>query len=220
MRNINASLTTFGKVVLALTSPGSHHVPYRDSKLTRILQGSLGGNCKTTMITAVTPCVSSYAETVSSLKFARRAKHVKNFAIVNEDFNEQALLSAYEKEIHKLRRELAERRAAAAADPSEVDRLRQEQQLLVSERTAIQFELESRALEVGFGKERKEGGGGGAGLGRVFDQSLLSYLCRFLPLLASFFFFLPPNRLPQLCEKRSDCNAELTHWKSCCSKTA
>lgn len=62
MKKINASLTTFGKVILGLTSAGSHHIPYRDSKLTRILQGSLGGNCKTTMIAAITPSTTVIME--------------------------------------------------------------------------------------------------------------------------------------------------------------
>jgi kinesin family protein 3/17 len=93
-KNINKSLTAFGKVILALTSPGNHHVPYRDSKLTRMLQGSLGGNCKTTMVTACGPAATSYVETLNSLKFASRAKNVKNYAVVNQDMTDQALLSA------------------------------------------------------------------------------------------------------------------------------
>ena len=92
MKKINTSLTAFGfillyqrhlqvdscstgKVILALTSPGNQHVPYRDSKLTRILQGSLGGNCKTTMIAAVSP--SSLVSTVQ-LHF-RLATHILLF---------------------------------------------------------------------------------------------------------------------------------------------
>lgn len=105
-KKINSSLTAFGKVILALTSPGNTHVPYRDSRLTRILQGSLGGNCKTTMITAAGPAASSYIETLNSLKFANRAKNVKNYAKVNQDMTDQALLSMYEKEIAKLKAEL------------------------------------------------------------------------------------------------------------------
>lgn len=69
-------------------------MPYRDSKLTRILQGSLGGNCKTTMIAAVTAASDSYPETLSSFKFANRAKRVKNFAVVNQDLSHQASCQA------------------------------------------------------------------------------------------------------------------------------
>lgn len=96
------------------------------------------------MITAVTPCSSSYSETLSSLKFAKRAKHVKNFAVINQDFNEQALLSAYEREIKKLRRELASQQGT-----TELQTLREQQQRLVSERSVIQSELVQRAEEVG-----------------------------------------------------------------------
>ena len=168
---INLSLSAFGKginhahcvvylslvmhsfvclVILALTSPGQQHIPYRDSKLTRILQDryvhndtlqsnqytvstikngevytesvlglsiifrcffSLGGNCKTTLITTITPVSLHYSETVNSLKFANRsanwwstfarslrhvgcfsrAKSVKNYAMVNEDFSQQVI---------------------------------------------------------------------------------------------------------------------------------
>lgn len=112
-KNINSSLSAFGKVVLALTSGGNQHVPYRDSKLTRILQGSVGGNCKTTMITTVGPSASAYAETVSSLKFATRAKKIKNYAVVNQDLTDQTALAQYQKEILRLRQQLAEKHASS-----------------------------------------------------------------------------------------------------------
>ena len=105
-KNINSSLSTFGKVVMALTSRSDTHVPYRDSKLTRILQDSIGGNCKTTLITTVTPSASSYGETLNSLKFAYRAKDVKNDAKVNLDMTDQALLTTYQREIKRLQAEL------------------------------------------------------------------------------------------------------------------
>ena len=57
---------------MALTSPGIKHIPYRDSKLTRILQDSLGGNCKTAMITTVSPMSTCYSETFRTLNFAKR----------------------------------------------------------------------------------------------------------------------------------------------------
>ena len=66
---------------MALTSQSRSHIPYRDSKLTRILQDSLGGNCKTTLITTIGPADSAFLESVSSLKFANRAKSVKVIAI-------------------------------------------------------------------------------------------------------------------------------------------
>lgn len=94
---INSSLSAFGKVILALTSAAGAggHVPYRDSKLTRILQNSLGGNCKTSLITTVSPSSGAYLETIASLKFSYRAKDVENHAMVNQDMSQQALLTSY-----------------------------------------------------------------------------------------------------------------------------
>eukprot|EP00730_Choanoeca_flexa_P002486 TRINITY_DN11067_c0_g1_i3.p1 TRINITY_DN11067_c0_g1~~TRINITY_DN11067_c0_g1_i3.p1 ORF type:complete len:1163 (+),score=245.02 TRINITY_DN11067_c0_g1_i3:231-3719(+) len=150
MKNINTSLTAFGKVVLALTSPGSTHVPYRDSKLTRLLQGSLGGNCKTTLITAITPSGNSYTETLSSLKFAKRAKNVKNYALVNEDLGEQALLRSYQKEISKLRKALEKR---SPEDDVEVNELRLQQRELTTQNLAFQSALQARAEEAAAAQE-------------------------------------------------------------------
>jgi kinesin family member 17 len=63
----------------------SKHVPYRDSKLTRMLQDSLGGNTKTVMIAACSPASDNYEETMSTLRYASRAKQIKNAPKVNED---------------------------------------------------------------------------------------------------------------------------------------
>ena len=61
------------------------HIPYRDSKLTRLLEDSLGGNCKTTMIAMVSPAYDNYSESLCTLRFATGAKKVKNEAKINED---------------------------------------------------------------------------------------------------------------------------------------
>ncbi|EOD38172.1 hypothetical protein EMIHUDRAFT_52734, partial [Emiliania huxleyi CCMP1516] len=92
---INGSLAALGNVVAALTSGTARHarhVPYRDSKLTRLLADSLGGNCKTTMIACV--AAASMAETVSTLKFASRARHVHNSARINEQIDQRTALEA------------------------------------------------------------------------------------------------------------------------------
>ena len=107
-KNINQSLSALGNVIAALTDTKKRsHIPYRDSKLTRILEDSLGGNCKTTMMAMISPAMEHFNETLSTLKFANRAKNIKNTARVNEDLNEKALLRKYEKELKKLRAELA-----------------------------------------------------------------------------------------------------------------
>lgn len=107
-KKINQSLSCLGNVIAALTdSKGQKaHIPYRDSKITRLLEDSLGGNCKTTMMAMISPAVDSFMETLSSVKFVNRAKNIKNQAIVNEDVDQKALIRKYELELSKLRKEL------------------------------------------------------------------------------------------------------------------
>ena len=95
---INLSLSSLCHVISALTDPKATHIPYRDSKLTRLLQDSLGGNTKTVMIANVGPADYNYEETLSTLHYANRAKNIKNKPIVNED-PKDALLKEYEQEI-------------------------------------------------------------------------------------------------------------------------
>lgn len=103
---INQSLSALGNVIAALTDRRPRgHVPYRNSKLTRLLEDSLGGNCLTTMV-AMVSCTAC-SETLSTLKFAYRAKAVKNTPHVNEDVDQRTLLRRYEAELKNLRSELA-----------------------------------------------------------------------------------------------------------------
>ena len=82
---INLSLSALGNVIAALVSGTAKHIPYRDSKLTRLLEDSLGGNTKTLMIAAISPADDNYEETLSTLKYANRAKQIKNKPKINED---------------------------------------------------------------------------------------------------------------------------------------
>jgi len=86
-KKINKSLSALGMVINALTDGKSSHVPYRDSKLTRILQESLGGNSRTTLIINCSPCSFNMDETVSTLRFGVRAKSIKNKARVNAELS-------------------------------------------------------------------------------------------------------------------------------------
>lgn len=79
------------------------HIPYRDSKLTRILEDSLGGNCKTTMMAMISPSSDAFGESQSTLKFANRAKKIKNEARINEDVDQRTLLRKYEIELRRLK---------------------------------------------------------------------------------------------------------------------
>ena len=90
-KKINMSLSTLGRVINKLTS-GSMHVPYRDSKLTRLLQQSLGGNAKTTLLICCSPATANTEETRSTLEFGMRAKRIKNKAKVNSERSREEMM--------------------------------------------------------------------------------------------------------------------------------
>jgi len=102
---INLSLSTLCHVISSLTDPKATYIPYRDSKLTRLLQDSLGGNTKTVMIANVGPADYNFDETLNTLRYASRAKNIQNKPRINED-PKDALLREYQDEISKLREQL------------------------------------------------------------------------------------------------------------------
>ncbi|XP_011500634.1 PREDICTED: osmotic avoidance abnormal protein 3-like [Ceratosolen solmsi marchali] len=101
--SINLSLSALGNVISALAAGNGRHVPYRDSKLTRLLRDSLGGNARTLMIACVSPSDTDAEETLSTLRYAARARCIKNKPIVNED-PKDALLRQYQLELQRLRK--------------------------------------------------------------------------------------------------------------------
>ncbi|NWQ85405.1 KIF3C protein, partial [Burhinus bistriatus] len=105
---INLSLSALGNVISALVDGKSTHIPYRDSKLTRLLQDSLGGNAKTIMVATLGPASHSYDESLSTLRFANRAKNIKNKPRVNED-PKDTLLREFQEEIVRLKAQLEKR---------------------------------------------------------------------------------------------------------------
>lgn len=96
-KKINKSLSALGMVINALTDGKSSHIPYRDSKLTRILQESLGGNSRTTLIINASPCSYNIDETISTLRFGVRAKSIKNKARVNAELSPNELKALLKK---------------------------------------------------------------------------------------------------------------------------
>ena len=113
---INLSLSALGNVISALVDGKSQHIPYRDSKLTRLLQDSLGGNTKTVMIANVGPADYNFDETMSTLRYANRAKNIKNKPKINED-PKDAMLREFQEEIKRLREQLASGGGGADFDP-------------------------------------------------------------------------------------------------------
>ena len=109
---INLSLSALGNVISALVESKSQHIPYRDSKLTRLLQDSLGGNTKTVMIANCGPADYNYDETLSTLRYANRAKDIKNKPKINED-PKDAMLRDLQEEVMLLRQQLAAKAGGA-----------------------------------------------------------------------------------------------------------
>ncbi|XP_019237039.1 PREDICTED: kinesin-like protein KIN-7D, mitochondrial isoform X3 [Nicotiana attenuata] len=103
---INKSLLTLGTVIGKLSEGKASHVPYRDSKLTRLLQSSLSGHGHVSLICTVTPASSNMEETHNTLKFASRAKRVEIYASRNKIIDEKSLIKKYQKEISCLKQEL------------------------------------------------------------------------------------------------------------------
>uniref|UniRef100_K7E9D1 Centromere-associated protein E n=1 Tax=Ornithorhynchus anatinus TaxID=9258 RepID=K7E9D1_ORNAN len=122
--NINRSLFILGQVIKKLSDgQAGGFINYRDSKLTRILQNSLGGNAKTAIICTITPM--SFDETLSTLQFASTAKYMKNAPHVNEVLDDEALLKRYRKEIMDLKKRLEEVSSETRAHAMEKDQLAQ-----------------------------------------------------------------------------------------------
>lgn len=117
---INLSLSALGNVISSLADGRSSHVPYRDSKLTRLLQDSLGGNAKTVMVATLGPASQHYDETLTTLRYANRAKNIQNQPRVNED-PKDALLREFQTEIARLRAQLNHRKWRSKQKKEQVD---------------------------------------------------------------------------------------------------
>ena len=139
--NINKSLLTLSNVIAKLSEgeKAQAHIPYRDSKLTRMLERALGGNSRTSIICTVTNAVMHAEETLSTLKFATRAKTIKNTAEVNEVLDDQAMLRKYKKEIDNLKKKLRYTSAGGEKD-LEICNMINQMQALQDENAALENE--------------------------------------------------------------------------------
>lgn len=149
--NINRGLLSLGNVISALCD-GNSHVPYRDSKLTRLLQDSLGGNSHTVMIACVSPADSNLEETLNTLRYADRARKIKNKPIVNVD--------PAQAEVAKLRQQLQDAmiqlmkcrtvqgEGGESSSPSEDDATKKELSLVLSRNTQLECENQRLTVEL------------------------------------------------------------------------
>ncbi|KAJ3109900.1 hypothetical protein HK100_003228, partial [Physocladia obscura] len=126
--SINKSLLALATVIGKLSEVGENknntvtHIPYRNSKITRILQPSLGGNARTLIICTVTPSAGYIDETISTLKFASRAKSIRNKPIVNEIVRDDVLIKQYREEINLLKNQLNQIKGSPAISFQNIDR--------------------------------------------------------------------------------------------------
>lgn len=179
--SINSGLLALGNVISALgdETKRATHVPYRDSKLTRLLQDSLGGNSRTAMIACISPSSDNHAETLNTLKYANRARNIKNTAVLNEDTGGNAAfeimqlkkqVAALKTEIFQLRGLHGARRAmevgatprkGSISEGEETARLRAQHRELQRKLDALQREKLSIEAERDFYKSHAGTGGHG-----------------------------------------------------------
>eukprot|EP01028_Stygiella_incarcerata_P014477 TRINITY_DN9709_c1_g1_i1.p1 TRINITY_DN9709_c1_g1~~TRINITY_DN9709_c1_g1_i1.p1 ORF type:complete len:761 (-),score=208.82 TRINITY_DN9709_c1_g1_i1:418-2700(-) len=117
-QHINKSLLTLGKVISALSEPGDHFVPYRDSKLTKMLMDSLGGSARTSMISCISLSAHTFDETLNTLNYSSRARNIRNRPMINMDPKEQ-LIQILKEENEALRRENYSLRRLIGVQPSD-----------------------------------------------------------------------------------------------------
>lgn len=134
-KNINKSLSALGNVIAALAD-GKGHVPYRDSKLTRILQESLGGNARTTIVICASPASFNESETKSTLDFGRRAKTIKNCVSVNEELTAEEWKRRFAKE----REKNAKLKAQVERMETELERWRNGEKVSSEEQISVDME--------------------------------------------------------------------------------
>ncbi|KAG1656086.1 Kinesin-like protein KIF17 [Nymphon striatum] len=147
---INLSLSALGNVISALVDGKSKHIPYRDSKLTRLLQDSLGGNTKTLMVACLSPADNNYDETLSTLRYANRAKNIKNKPKINEDPKE-ALLREYQLEIDRLKSMLD---GNAVSSTSSSQQIKRKSSIEVEDKIRKEYDEKMKELKESYEKEQ------------------------------------------------------------------
>ncbi|CAM6110678.1 unnamed protein product [Calypogeia fissa] len=144
---INKSLLTLGTVIAKLSEGKASHIPYRDSKLTRLLQSSLSGHGRISLICTITPASSNNEETHNTLKFAHRAKRVEIHAAPNRILDEKSLIKKYQKEISSLKQELDQLKRGILEKPFVVTTSHEDLVTLRQQLEAGQVKMQSRLEE-------------------------------------------------------------------------
>mmetsp|Transcript_13921 Transcript_13921/g.56078 ORF Transcript_13921/g.56078 Transcript_13921/m.56078 type:complete len:649 (-) Transcript_13921:1785-3731(-) len=152
--HINKSLLTLGTVINKLSEGVTGHIPYRDSKLTRILQPALGGNARTGVICAITPAKMHMEESISTLKFASRAKCVQNKTSRIEILDDRAMLRRCQKELEQLKQKLEQKGCdSALKDSREVEELRHRMEKEVEKALDLQDKVDKLSQMLVFKKD-------------------------------------------------------------------
>ncbi|XP_054153934.1 kinesin-like protein KIF11 [Oppia nitens] len=144
--NINQSLLTLGRVITSLVDR-CPHIPYRESKLTRLLQESLGGRTKTSIIATISPNIADADDTLSTLEYAQRAKKITNKPEINQKMSKKTLLREYTAEIERLRRDLTAARDKNGIYVDEENFLQMEQQIKCQQQDIEEKISQINALE-------------------------------------------------------------------------
>ncbi|EED19104.1 kinesin family protein (BimC), putative [Talaromyces stipitatus ATCC 10500] len=147
---INKSLLTLGRVINALVDKSSH-IPYRESKLTRLLQDSLGGQTKTCIIATISPARSNLEETISTLDYAFRAKNIRNKPQINSTLPKKTLLREYTMEIEQLKSDLIATRhrngVYLSAEAYEEMKIESESRRIINEEQRAKIESKEASLK-------------------------------------------------------------------------
>ena len=193
---INQSLLALGNVISALSDPKSTHISYRDSKLTRLLQNSLGGNSKTALIVTVSPSTYNTDETISSLFFALRAMKVQNKPTVNKSVDYQAICQKLQEDLDKLNDDYAKLKIEYEKVVTELDRIKKSEKYLEIKKNIDINNIDNinGGNMINLNEKNEKNGGGGIGKNSTDVQKIKSDYKKKIKKLEEFYENLMKNK--------------------------